>query len=545
MNWEAEFLQVVTSLTVNALTRSAGPMAKAAGIIKPTKAPEWLTGPITRTTQENVISMLAALSKANISQASISCAARALRSTEAQNLERTLVIEALAQKPQEAGVVRAQLVAILTYVGSCDRNDAQIIAPYLESILMDSTMKARDAIQTASRRYYAVARELAQQELAAGYLEDISRMSSYTSKRPSIAQLTAIDDFVVAYTAEIEARTAELIPQHFDMQTRVPIDQLYVVPHFYAKAEDIQRTAAMSTNIDLAADKITFPFHHAMRRMYRTVVLGSPGAGKTTLTQKMMHDLCSNSGVSKLCIPFLVTLRKYEQASGKSKISVAKYIADDIVSELQIEVPEGAIEYLLRTGRVIAIFDGLDELLHIERRRTIARAVESFGRRYPESSVVVTSRVRGYNEVALKSSIYTHIYLEDLDDKSVEEYARKWYDANPRLTQGEKQIIVRDFMHDSGTAADLRSNPLLLSLMCNIYKGAGYIPQNRSDLYERCATMLFDEWDQSRGIESGGPVRGDAYFALQDIAHWVITESGTRSRDTGKQTEDQANAISR
>ena len=525
VNWEAEFLQVVTSLTVNALTRSAGPMARAAGIIKPTKAPEWLTGPLTKTAQENIVSMLAALSKANISQASISCAARALRSIEAHNLERTLVIETLAQKSQEAGVVRAQLVAILTYVGSCNRSDAEIIAPYLESILADSTIKVRDAIQTASRRYYAVARELAQQELAAGYLEDISRMNSYASKRPSIAKLTAIDDFVVAYTAEIEARTAELIPQHFDMQTRVPIDQLYVVPNFYAKAKDVQRTAAMSTNIDLTSDKIAFTFHHAMRRMYRTVVLGSPGAGKTTLTQKMMHDLCSNSGVSKLCIPFLITLRKYEQASDRSRISVAKYIADDIVSELQIEVPEGAIEYLLKTGRAVAIFDGLDELLHIERRRAIARAVESFGRRYPESSVVVTSRIRGYNEVALKSSIYTHIYLEDLDDEGVEEYVRKWYEANPRLTQGEKQAIVRDFMHDSETATDLRSNPLLLSLMCNIYKGAGYIPQNRSDLYERCATMLFDEWDQSRGIESGGPVRGDAYFALQDIAHWATTES--------------------
>src|SRR5580692_11524907 len=119
MNWEAEFLEIATSLTVNALTRSAGPMARAAGIIKPTKAPEWLTSPLTRTAQENIVSMLAALSDADISQASISCAARALRSIEAQNLERTLVIEALVQKSQEAGTVRAQLAAILTYVGSC------------------------------------------------------------------------------------------------------------------------------------------------------------------------------------------------------------------------------------------------------------------------------------------------------------------------------------------------------------------------------------------------------------------------------------------
>jgi len=59
--------------------------------------------------------------------------------------------------------------------------------------------------------------------------------------------------------------------------------------------------------------------------------------------------------------------------------------------------------------------------------------------------------------------------------------------------------------------------------MCNIFRGVGYIPQNRADLYERCAVMLFEEWDHSRGIDSGGPLRADARFALQDIAYWTLT----------------------
>ena len=468
--------------------------------------------------------MLAALAELNISETSITRGAQALRSIEAQNLERSLAIEALAQKSQEPGAVRAQLIAILTYVGDCNRDDAKIIAPYLETILVENTLKARDAIQTASRRYYAVARQLAQQELAAGYLEDISSAIGPSGKRPSIDALTAIDQFVADYVAEIEARTADLIPQHFDTQTRMPINKLYVVPHFSAKAADVQRAAPMSTEIDLNKEQVSFPFHHAMRRMYRTVVLGAPGAGKTTLTQKLMHDLCSNLSAGRQCVPFLITLRKYQQAKNESALSFAGYISEYVTSELQISVPKGAIEYLLKTGRAVTIFDGLDELLYLEQRRSIARAVESFGRHYAESSVIVTSRVRGYSEVGLNSRIYTHMYLEELDEKAIEEYARKWYSANPRLTGNEKERIATDFLRDSETVSDLRANPLLLSLMCNIYKGAGYIPQNRADLYERCATMLFDEWDQSRGIESGGPLRGDAHLALQDIAYWAITE---------------------
>ena len=288
---EAELIEVITGLTVNAITRSAGPMARASGVIKPGKPPEWLLSPITRSASENVRSMLAALAELNISETSITRGAQALRSIEAQNLERSLAIEALAQKSQEPGAVRAQLIAILTYVGDCNRDDAKIIAPYLETILVENTLKARDAIQTASRRYYAVARQLAQQELAAGYLEDISSAIGPSGKRPSIDALTAIDQFVADYVAEIEARTADLIPQHFDTQTRMPINKLYVVPHFSAKAADVQRAAPMSTEIDLNKEQVSFPFHHAMRRMYRTVVLGAPGAGKTTPRPFQDHDV--------------------------------------------------------------------------------------------------------------------------------------------------------------------------------------------------------------------------------------------------------------
>ena len=273
----------------------------------------------------------------------------------------------------------------------------------------------------------------------------------------------------------------------------MPIDELYVAPIFAAEADDVQRTAPMSKDIDFAVERMTFSFQHAMRRMYRTVVLGAPGAGKTTLTQKLMHDLCTKPQVSAVCVPFLITLRKYQQAKDESPVSFVEYLTNYIEAELQIEVPNGAVGYLLKTGRAVAIFDGLDELLHVEQRRDLVSAVESFGRRYTNSSVVVTSRIRGYKEAELSRRAYVHMSIEDLDAASVEEYARNWYAANPRLGRQERELTVSAFMRDSESASDLRSNPLLLSLMCNIYKGAGYIPQNRSDLYERCATMLFDE----------------------------------------------------
>jgi hypothetical protein len=149
VNWEAQLIELVTLLTANAVTTAAGSMARAMGIIKPSAPPDWLVNPITRSAQDNVRSMLAAISDMSISQTSLTRTCQALRSVEAQGLERSLVIESLAQKSQEPGAVRAQLLAILTYVGHCNRDDAKLLLPILRASL--STARSRRG--TPSRRH--------------------------------------------------------------------------------------------------------------------------------------------------------------------------------------------------------------------------------------------------------------------------------------------------------------------------------------------------------------------------------------------------------
>ena len=85
-------------------------------------------------------------------------------------------------------------------------------------------------------------------------------------------------------------------------------------------------------------------------------------------------------------------------------------------------------------------------------------------------------------------------------------------------------MLTSSFIDESSSITDLRENPLMLSLLCNLYRGARSIPRDRADLYERCATMLFDRWDSQRGIVVQGPLRSDAREALQDIALWIFQE---------------------
>jgi hypothetical protein len=79
-----------------------------------------------------------------------------------------------------------------------------------------------------------------------------------------------------------------------------------------------------------------------------------------------------------------------------------------------------------------------------------------------------------------------------------------------------------------------------LALLCNIYRGEGYIPRNRPDVYEKCAVMLFERWDRGRGIEVSLPFQSGIIFAMMYLAHWIYTNETLQGGVTEGQLITQA-----
>jgi hypothetical protein len=327
--------------------------------------------------------------------------------------------------------------------------------------------------------------------------------------------LGKIDEFRSALRLAVGQELSEIQPPSFEGARPVAIDDLYVDPEF-------------SGPLDPGEDGSTYQgsrlgYEHLLQRLDRTVVIGNPGTGKSTLTTKICHDLVTQRAAIRFGVevtPVRVELRKLDRGHGSRWPSLRNYIQELIETMYGLDVPDGAVEHLLLTGQLFVVFDGLDELSELESRRTARQQIQAFARRYPASPVLVTSRITGYDHAALDPSLFSRYRLHDFDYDRVAEYVQRWFELDKSLSEPEREQQARSFLHESDEFPDLRSTPLMLALMCLFYRGNGYIPRNRPQVYERCASMLFEAWDRQRGIKVLLPIEEHLRPLLRYLAFW-------------------------
>jgi hypothetical protein len=150
------------------------------------------------------------------------------------------------------------------------------------------------------------------------------------------------------------------------------------------------------------------------------VVLGDPGAGKSTLVKHLALSLATPE--SKV-LPILVPLNTYSKAlQENSFLSLLDFLALYFGSRREQLKNSG---YLFRAaltqGRAVLLLDGLDEVI-VERGRIAAR-VDDFVREYlPEpdikkglpagNRVIATSRFVGYREAPLRDRRWHTVALQ-------------------------------------------------------------------------------------------------------------------------------------
>lgn len=318
-----------------------------------------------------------------------------------------------------------------------------------------------------------------------------------------VPSLADFHEYARRLRAQIVAAHAEMRLPHIGVSRSVPYRELYVRP---------------TLEPNLSVEDLSLPGR-------RTVLLGDPGAGKSTLASKLAHDLA----LSNDRVPFLLVLRDFTPWFRTGGRELLKYLEQICRDPYNLPWLRDGVEYLLRNGRAVVILDGLDELVEPELRRRVVRLIEGFAHQYPLTPVVVTARKVGYAEAPLSESLFTWGTVGEFDTNQVTAYAARWFALDAATPSAKRARLAEAFVAESAEIAELRRNPLLLALLCAMYSSEHYLPRNLAQVYERCAVMLFDRWDSMRGIALPVQFQGRLRGAVQHLA-WFMFNSAESGR---------------
>ncbi|MBE1875480.1 NACHT domain-containing protein [Myceligenerans pegani] len=317
---------------------------------------------------------------------------------------------------------------------------------------------------------------------------------------------------IASYSTRLAEYTSIISIPSLDSERRVPISSIYVEP---ALSVEDQRSAASARSAD--------PQSLILSRS-RSVILGNPGGGKSTLLRATINRMATKraSGDSGR-VPFLIPLAAFSRRRGElADSSILGFLANHLTTLGLADFTKDVLRYLCATGQVVVFFDGLDEVLELADRSDIRDAIEIFAHTYEASTTVVTSRTIGYDEAPLPS-VYQRIRIREMDDSRIQKFVHRFFLQGSGAGDDSEQL-AQEFLHDSSAVRDLRTNPLMLGLLCLLYEAGRTIPKNLAELYSDCARLLFTQWDSRRGIRIDFAEASTAEDAISAIALRVFLD---------------------
>ncbi|CDX60014.1 hypothetical protein MPL3365_300021 [Mesorhizobium plurifarium] len=279
----------------------------------------------------------------------------------------------------------------------------------------------------------------------------------------------------------------------------------------------------------------------------RSVVLGDPGGGKSTLCQSICYDLSKAHGLASkhssrtdlsmqiAKVPLRVILREFEKWHERDGIGIFEYIVRD-TSQRSGDDTQNLSLWLktqLAIGQAVIVFDGIDEILDVSSRRKYVQLIEEFCRSWESVSVICTSRIVGYSKAPL-SDEFEILQLSQFNRDEVKRYTKSLISLIERKTldqcedQAEQFIIQTD-----SNASDLRRNPLMLGLMVWLFVAQGHVPRHKAAIYSECATLMFEKWDRDRGIRADIP---DDFNLMQLFSELASSVFGNVELESGVTT---------
>ncbi|MEO1399794.1 MAG: NACHT domain-containing NTPase [Cyanobacteria bacterium J06635_1] len=225
-----------------------------------------------------------------------------------------------------------------------------------------------------------------------------------------------------------------------------------------------------------------------IRREPKLMILGRPGAGKTTFL-KYVAVSCVQDRFFQEYVPVFVSLRDFSEKAEYS--SLIDYIVNEL-SHFSVEPEE--VYKLLDYARVIFLLDGLDEVKESYSRHVL-NEIRQLSQKFYKNRFLVTCRLAAQEYVF---EGFTEVEIADFNQEQMRAFADNWFSIKKDSLKAERIV---SHLESNRRFRELATNPLLLTLLCLVFEDSGDFPSNRSELYQEGLDVLLKKWDAGRNIE--------------------------------------------
>jgi predicted NACHT family NTPase len=313
-----------------------------------------------------------------------------------------------------------------------------------------------------------------------------------------------------------------------DMEQPITIDSIYTSVNILEKISRNQRRSIEELldgceieNFDRfilgTVRQERIPALEAVERHEKLMILGKPGAGKTTFL-KWLALQCNVGKFNQNRVPLFITLKEFAETEGQPDL--LGFIAKQL-TECGIENGLVVGEKILQAGRSIVLLDGLDEVKAQDHNR-ILNTIRQTAEKFDASQFVITCRIAAKEYIFEQ---FTEVEVADFDDQQIADFAHKWFYLKDPIKAAE----FPKELEDNPGLQELATNPLLLTLLCLVFEEGGRFPANRAELYKEGLDVLLKKWDAKRNIRREGVYKQLSLQRKEDLLSQVAYNAFERS----------------
>jgi predicted NACHT family NTPase len=258
-----------------------------------------------------------------------------------------------------------------------------------------------------------------------------------------------------------------------------------------------------------AEDPLSIPLHSLLRIEIPILILGGPGAGKSTALRWLCRSAAQQQDGP---LPILLSLATVKAASAHSLIEAcALRLQEAGYYPEQTDACLRALEEKLTHGTVRLFLDGLDEAG--SDAENVLNTIDGFSEKFPRTSIVLSCRDALGLKLWKKAFV---VHLRAFTDTQIDAFIRNWFKVEAKA--GE----LKTWLQHKPRMLEAARTPLIAALLCSLFELQADLPSTEVDLYERRYELLLGRWDQAKGLVSLSPnVRRSYLRALDTLAFFL------------------------